>query len=221
MQFKDRFQAGRFLAAELLDFKDRADVVVLALPRGGVPVGFEVARALQVPLDVLVVRKIGFPECPELAMGALASGDVQNISSRAMEQFQFSPEKLQKVIDKEREELRRREDRFRNGRPFPEVRDKVVILVDDGLATGQTMGAAVTSVRRHGPKEVIIAVPVGARETCRLLAGDATKVICLSMPAYFDAVGAFYLDFHQMADDEVEALLRKAREGTAEISAIR
>ena len=162
MHFADRFQAGRFLAAQLLDYKDRADVVVLALPRGGVLVGYEVARALRAPLDILVVRKIGMPGCPELAIGALATGDVENISSQAMEHFQFSRENLQKVIDEERKELRRREHRFRNGLPFPEVRDKAVILVDDGLATGHTMGAAVTAVYRHAPKEVIVAVPVGA-----------------------------------------------------------
>jgi len=220
MHFKDRFQAGRFLAAELLDYKDRADVLVLALPRGGVPVGSEVAHALRAPLDVLVVRKIGVPGFPELAMGALAAGGVENISGSTVAHFRLSPAHLQKVIDDERKELQRREFRFRGNRPFPEVRGKVVILIDDGLATGHTMDAAITAVRRQGPQEVIIAVPVGARETCRLLTGGVNKVICLCTPAHFDAVGAFYLDFHQVTDDEVEALLRKACGDVADVSAL-
>jgi putative phosphoribosyl transferase len=220
MHFKDRFQAGRFLAAELLDYKDRADVVVLALPSGGVPVGYVVAETLRVPLDVLVVRKIGLPGCRELAMGALATDDIENISSQAVEYFQLSRENLQKIIDVEREELLRREKLFRNGQPFPEVQGKVVILIDDGVATGETMGAAITAVSRHGPQKVIVAVPVGAPDTCWLLTERVNKVVCLYQPVHFHAVGAFYADFHHVTDGEVESLLQKAHEGIAEVSAV-
>jgi putative phosphoribosyl transferase len=218
MQFKDRSQAGRFLAQQLLDYQKRADVIVLALPSGGVPVGYEVATRLEVSLDVLVVRKIGLPGCRDLAMGALATDNVESISKRAVEHFQFAPENLQKVIDDEREELRRREARFRHGLPFPEVHDKVVILVDDGLATGQTMNAALIAVGHHAPKEVIIAVPVGAPETCLLLS-QANKVICFYQPPHFHAVGAFYDDFHQVTDEEVGTLLQKAHNAGQETSA--
>jgi putative phosphoribosyl transferase len=221
MHFKDRFQAGRFLAAQLLDYKGRADVVVLALPSGGVPVAYEVARTLQAPLDLLIVRKIGLPGCRELAMGALAAGGVEHISSQAVDYFQFSPENLQKLIDVEREELSRRENRFRSGLSFPEVEDKIVILVDDGMATGHTMSAAITAVYRHGPKKVIVGVPVGAPNTCWLLTERVDNVICIHQPVYFHAVGAFYLDFHHVTDDEVETLLQKAHEGIAEASAVR
>lgn len=211
MRFEDRFQAGRILAAKLSAYRDNAEVVVLALPRGGVLVGYEVARALHAPLDVLVVRKIGLPGYSELAIGALASGDVENISDHAVWQYRVSPGEIEKVVAEEREELHRRERRYRGNSSFPDVRDKVVILVDDGLATGSTMSAAVTAVRQHQPKKIVVAIPVAAQDVCDLFLTRADQVVCAYSPFPFEAVGLWYLDFHQSTDDEIVALLEKAR----------
>lgn len=212
MRFKDRFQAGQLLAKELTAHKGRDDAVILALPRGGVLVGYEVAKVLRLPLDVLVIRKVGLPDFPEMAIGALASGGLENISTSAVEHFDVSTDDLQRVIAMEREELLRRELCYRGDRPFPELKKKTVILVDDGLATGRTMATAIMSVRRHSPQEIIVAVPVGARQICQRLAREADQVICLYTPAYFDAVGTFYMDFSQVADDDVVTLLSRAAE---------
>ncbi|HEY8966345.1 MAG TPA: phosphoribosyltransferase family protein, partial [Candidatus Methylacidiphilales bacterium] len=173
MRFKDRFQAGRFLASKLLEYRNRPDVLVLALPRGGVPVGREVADALHLPLDVLVVRKIGLPGYPELGIGALASGGGEALSREAVRQYLVSSEALEETIREERRELQRRERRYRDDLPFPPVEGRTVILVDDGLATGSTMEAAIASVRRNGALRVVVAAPVGAAETCHRLRGLA------------------------------------------------
>jgi len=212
MHFRDRAQAGLLLAAKLHAYRARHDVIVFALPRGGVVVGYEVAAALQAPLDVVVVRKVGLPGFSEMAIGALAFGGVESISSEAVKRFRVSPEALQNIVTSERRELGRQELLFRDDMPFPEVRDNVVILVDDGLATGQTMRAAITAVRSHAPREIVVAVPVGAPETCRQLSGSVDHVICLFMPEDFAAVGAFYEDFRQVDDGTVISLLQKANE---------
>ena len=211
MEFKDRYHAGRLLAAQLRDYQDRDDVVVLALPRGGVVVGYEVAQALHLPLDVLVVRKIGLPEFPELAIGAISTGGLEHISPEAVRKFQVTPEALRQVVEEEREELHRREHRFRGNAPFPDVRGKTVLLVDDGLATGATMDIAVTAVRQHKPKEIVVAIPVAAAEICDMILDRADRVVCVHTPIILDAVGAWYLDFRQTSDEEVVALLDRLR----------
>jgi putative phosphoribosyl transferase len=216
MHFKDRFQAGRFLAAKLNPYQARKDVVILALPRGGVEVGYEVAVALQAPLDVLVVRKVGLPGFPEMAVGALASGNIENISRETVERFQVSLSELQRVIVEERKELRRQEQFFRDDRPFPSIDNKVVILVDDGLATGHTMKAAIDSLRNHAPKEIVVAIPVGASDTYRLMTEGVNQVVCLLTPTDFVAVGGYYENFRQVDDDEVLMLLQKASENLPE-----
>jgi putative phosphoribosyl transferase len=208
MYFVNRFQAGRFLAAKLPAFADRPDVLVLALPRGGVPVAHEVAAALHVPWDVLVVRKLGLPGSPETAMGALAWGGVEQINSETVAQCGVSAFKVREVIEKERTELKRREQTFRDGLPFPPVRGKTVILVDDGLATGATMQAAIESVRRHDPAWVVSAVPVGASGSCEAIMRKADETVCAHIASHFTAVGDFYRDFRQPADAEIKALLR-------------
>ncbi|PAW76306.1 MAG: phosphoribosyl transferase [Verrucomicrobia bacterium Tous-C9LFEB] len=211
MHFKDRFQAGQALANKLTAYKDRNDVQVLALPRGGVLVGYEVAKALPAPLDVLVVRKLGLPEYPELAIGALAAGDVDRVSPAAVEQFHVTPEALQCVIDAERNELHRREHCYRGNRPLPDLKSKIVILVDDGIATGLTMQAAILSVQQHNPARVVVAAPVGAADSCAELARMADEVVCASIPRHFDAVGAWYGHFEQTTDAEILELLEHIR----------
>ena len=218
MLFQNRAAAGFRLAGELRVLENRDDVIVLALPRGGVPVGYEVATALRLPLDVLVVRKIGLPGYPELAVGALASNGVLVFSEEVgWRRLGATPEAIAPVIAAERAELRRRERLFREDRPIPDLHDKTVILVDDGVATGSTMEAAVLAARQGlapghaAPKQIIVAVPVGTEETCRRLEQVADEVVCLENPPDFDAVGQFYTDFHQLTDEEVQIILRKAR----------
>jgi predicted phosphoribosyltransferase len=210
MAFRDRTDAGRRLAAKLGRYAGRPDVIVLALPRGGVPVGYEVARALGVPLDVFVVRKLGVPGREELAMGAIASGGVRVVNEEVVRALGITPEELDEAAAREAEELRRREEAYRDGRPAPGLRDKVVVLVDDGLATGSTMRAAVAAVRRLDPARVVVAVPVGAGETCGEFREVADEVVCLAAPEPFFAVGNWYEDFSQTTDDEVRDLLARA-----------
>jgi putative phosphoribosyl transferase len=212
MTFTDRFHAGRLLSASLVSYRDRTDVIVMALPRGGVLVGYEVATRLQVPLDVLVVRKISLPDFPEMAIGAMAPDGINILSERIIKRFRISPEILGRAIAAEEEELRRRTHCYREDRSYPDLHEKTVILVDDGLATGRTMGAAITWTRSREAKEIVVAVPVGAAETCLSLSKEVDRVICLSMPADFQAVGLTYLDFRQVTDAEVIAALRKAEE---------
>jgi len=210
MRFRDRHDAGRHLAAKLKRYAARDDVIVLALPRGGVPVGYEVARALDAPLDVFLVRKLGLPGHEELAIGAIASGGVRVHNEDAIRAFGVSQEEIDQVVARERQEMSRRERAYRGDRPPPDLRDRIVILVDDGLATGASMAAAAVAVRKLGPGRVVIAVPVGAADTCRAMRSVADEVVCARTPEPFFAVGTWYEDFEQTSDEEVSELLRKA-----------
>lgn len=210
MLFKNRTIAGQMLARELADYANTTDVIVLALPRGGVPVGFEVAQGLNAPLDVLVVRKLGVPEQEELAMGAIASGGVRIINEHIINLVNISEETIARVAAQEERELERRELLYRGDRPDPELEGHIVILVDDGLATGATMWAAVASVRRHHPAKIVIAVPVGAAATCQELQTAVNQVVCLATPEPFYSVGLWYEDFPQTTDEQVRDLLHQA-----------
>jgi predicted phosphoribosyltransferase len=209
MLFRDRSEAGRVLAVCLRKYAKRADVLVLGLPRGGVPVAFEVARALHVPLDVFVVRKLGVPGQEEMAMGAIATGGVRVLNEDVMQMLHIPPEVIDTVTAKERLELQRRERVFR-GRPAPKVRDRTVILIDDGLATGSTMRAAVAALRQQGPARIVVAVPVGAASACADFQDEADETFCARTPEPFHAVGIWYGDFAQTTDDEVRHLLEGA-----------
>lgn len=211
MHFLDRADAGRFLARELAHLEGRAGLLVLALPRGGVPVGYEIARALQAPLDVFVVRKLGMPGHEELAMGAVASGGIRVLNADVVAALgRQAQEAIDRVTVREKEELRRREEQYRGERPFPELSGKTAILVDDGLATGATMRAAARAVRERRPARLIIAVPVAAESTCREMRGEADEVVCALIPEPFFGVGQFYDDFSQTSDEEVRTLLARA-----------
>lgn len=204
--FRDRRHAGQVLASALERYAGD-DVVVLALPRGGVPIAFEVAARLGSPLDVFVVRKLGVPGHEELAMGAIASGGVQVLSDELVARLQITGEQIEEVVARERTELARRERAFRGDRPPLEVAGRTVILIDDGLATGATMRAAVEGLRKLGPERVIVAVPVGAPETCAELRDEVDELVCLMTPSPFWGVGNWYDDFTQTTDDEVHGLL--------------
>jgi putative phosphoribosyl transferase len=209
--FEDRRDAGVALASHLRTrLVSNTDVVVLALPRGGVPVGYEVARALDAPLDVFLVRKLGAPRQPELAMGAIASGGVRVLHHEVVAGWAIPDSVIDAITQKELVEHGRRERTYREGRPPLDLHEKTAVLVDDGLATGSTMRAAVQAVRLHHPARVIIAVPVGAPDTCRELANVADEVVCAVAPAGFAAVGEWYRDFSQTTDEEVRALLHEA-----------
>jgi putative phosphoribosyl transferase len=206
-RFANRSDAGRLLAAQLRGYVGRGDVVVLGLPRGGVPVAAEVAAALDAPFDVFVVRKLGVPFQPELAMGAIASGGVRVVNDDVVRALGIPPEAIERAAAEQQREVARREAAYRHGRPPIPLAGKVVVIVDDGLATGSTMRAAVEAVRRMQPARVVIAVPVGAPETCRALAAVADEMVCLQMPEPFVAVGLWYDDFAQTTDEQVRALL--------------
>ena len=205
--FADRREAGVELAAALQQYAGRDDVVILALPRGGVPVAFEVAKALDAPLDIFLVRKLGMPGYPELGMGAIASGGVRVLNEEVVKWYQIPQWAIDDVAREEQRELERREREYRRGRPMTELRDHVVILVDDGLATGSTMKAAVEAVRQHKPKRIIVGVPVGAPSTCAQFASVTDETICARTPEPFNAVGQWYRDFSQTTDEEVRELL--------------
>jgi predicted phosphoribosyltransferase len=205
--FADRREAGRELAARLAEIDGAANPVVLALPRGGVPVGYEIARGLKAALDVFLVRKLGTPGHQELAMGAIASGGVRVLNDEIVQAFGIRPDQIEAVARREEIELDRREASYRRGRLFPSLSGRTVILVDDGLATGSTMKAAVLAVRHQKPARVIVAVPVGAPDACRTLSVIADDVVCARTPRSFSAVGEWYRDFAQTTDEEVVALL--------------
>jgi putative phosphoribosyl transferase len=219
MLFRDRAEAGRQLATRLSDYADRPDVLVLALPRGGVPVAVEVARALHAPLDVFLVRKLGVPGHEELAMGAIASGGTRVINENTASALSISEEDINTIAAQEQEELERREREYRGDRPLPEVRGKVVILIDDGLATGSTMRAAIAALRQQQPAQIIVAVPVGAPETCMEFQAETDKTICARMPEPFYAVGLWHGDFSQTTDEEVRELLDRSARDLARVSA--
>ena len=209
-RFQNRIDAGRRLAARLLTFADRDDVLVLGLPRGGVPVAFEIAMALDAPLDVFVVRKLGLPGHEEFGIGAIASGDVRVVDEAVLRAYDVEADALERITARERLELERRERLYRDDRAFPAIEDRVVILVDDGLATGSTMRAAVAALRKKRPSQIVVAVPVGAPETCTAMAKLVDEVVCLETPDPFYAVGLWYEDFEQTDDAEVHELLERA-----------
>jgi predicted phosphoribosyltransferase len=209
--FADRREAGRELASRLDPYRGGRDVVVLGLPRGGVPVAYEIATALGAPLDVFLVRKLGVPGHAELAMGAIASGGVRVINDDVIAWYGLPRSAIDRVAAEEQEELARREREYRKGQAPLDLRARTVVLVDDGLATGSTMKAAVKAVKTLDPARVVVAVPVGASDTCRALAVEADEVVCAHTPEPFSAVGLWYRDFSQTTDDEVRDLLEKGR----------
>jgi len=210
LPFRDRYEAGKLLAARLGVYQNRADVLVLALPRGGVPVGFEVAQSLNTPLEVFVVRKLGVPGQEELAFGAIASGGVRVLNRIIVRELGMSQAMIDGVAARELRELERREQLYRDNRPFPDVTGKAVILVDDGLATGSTMLAGVSALRQKKPRQIVVAVPVAAQSTCEDLGKEADEIVCLATPEPFYAVGRWYIDFSQTTDDQVRELLQRA-----------
>ena len=210
--FPNREEAGRLLAEKLEKYAGRNDVIVLGLPRGGVPVAYEVAQRLGVPLDVFIVRKLGVPGFEELAAGAIASGGVRVLNEDVLRALPKADQVIESVTAKETAELERREKSYRDDRPAPELRDRVVILVDDGLATGATMRAAVKALRQRGVAKIVVAVPVGPPDTCREFEDEADETICASAPEFFQAVGQYYEDFSQTSDEEVRDLLARSAE---------
>jgi putative phosphoribosyl transferase len=210
MLFQDRVEAGRLLAAKLNYLSNRPDVVVLALPRGGVPVGFEVAKALNAPLDVFVVRKLGVPGHEELAMGAIATGGVRVLNREVVQGLGIPEYMIDAIAAKEDRELERREREYRDGRPPIDVRGRTVVLVDDGLATGSSMRVAAAALRERKPTQIIVAVPVASPDTCAEFETEVDKIICGATPEPFLAVGRWYIDFSQTSDEEVRELLRQS-----------
>ncbi len=213
MRFPDRRQAGRFLAERLADHAGKPGLLVLGLPRGGVPVAYEVARALRAPLDVFVVRKLGVPGHEELAMGAIASGGVRVLNEEVVAELGIDEATIARAAAVEGRELERREREYRGDRGPVEVGGRTVILVDDGLATGSTMRAAALAVRSQDPERVVVAVPVAAAPTCEALRADVDEVVCAATPDPFLGVGVWYDDFGQTGDDEVRELLVRAGDG--------
>jgi predicted phosphoribosyltransferase len=211
LPYRDREEAGQVLAGRLAHLQGHEDLLVLALPRGGVAVGFEVARALHAELDVFIVRKLGMPGHEEYAMGAIASGGVRVMND--LHGWSVGEREIEQVAAREQQELARRERLYRGERESVAVEGRTVVIVDDGLATGATMRAAVAAIRRLHPASIVVAVPVGAAETCELLRREADEVVCAAMPAPFRAVGLWYRDFPQATDEEVRLLLERARSG--------
>jgi putative phosphoribosyl transferase len=205
--FKDRRDAGQHLAGKLTHYSDRDDVIVLALPRGGVPVAHEIAQKLNAPLDIFIVRKLGVPIYEELAMGAIASGGVRVLNEEVIRNLRITPEMIEAAAEEEERELKRREVEYRGDREPLDLSGKIVILVDDGLATGASMRAGVRALRQRNPAKIVVAVPVGAPETCQQFEEEVDEVICAKTPSDFGAVGAWYLDFRQTTDEEVCELL--------------
>ena len=208
LPFADRTEAGRLLAVELSRRNADANAVVLAIPRGGVPVAFAIAHALHLPLDVVIARKLGVPWQPELAMGAIA-GEARVMDRRAIAELGISEAAVERIVASEQSEMRRREDVYHAGRPAPDLHGRTAILVDDGLATGSTMLAAARYIHSMKPAHVVIAVPVGSAHACHRLRSEADAVVCLATPKSFTAVGEWYLDFREVSDDEVRYLLKE------------
>jgi predicted phosphoribosyltransferase len=208
--FRDRQEAGGLLAEKLTAYANRPGVIVLALPRGGVPVGFEVSKALHAPLDVVIVRKLGVPGQEELAMGAIAAGGLQVLNDPIVKALEISEREIEAVAGKERLELERRERLYRGGRPAPDLRGRTVILVDDGIATGTTMKVAIAALKRQESSKLVVAIPVAPLSTCEEMREMVEEVVCLSSPEDFMAIGAWYADFRQVSDQEVCDLLERA-----------
>lgn len=209
-QFKDRHHAGKQLAEALSDYAGRDDVIVLALPRGGVEVGYEIAMELDLPLDIVLVRKLGVPGNPELAMGAIASGGVRVLNRDVVETLNIAQEDIDRAAERERRELERREETYRGERGAPDVEGKTVILVDDGLATGATMRAVIDALQQRNPAQTVVAVGTAPPETCQQMEERADRVVCLATPRPFFGVGGSYRDFSQTTDEQVHRLLREA-----------
>ncbi len=210
IRFKNRIQAGQQLAEQLADYNGRTDTIVLALPRGGVPVGYAIAKALELPLDILLVRKLGVPGHEEYAMGAIASGGLYVLQSEVLNMLGIPMSVVETAAQRETKEIERREKLYRAGRPVPQLDGHAVILVDDGLATGSSMLAAVNVMRQAKPARVVVAVPVASPEACQALRSEVDEIICLSTPDPFYAVGLWYEDFSQTTDQEVTGLLTQA-----------
>jgi len=210
LPFEDRVEAGQILASQLRAYADRVDVVVLALPRGGVPVGFEIAQALRAPLDVMIVRKLGVPGHEELALGAIASGGVRVLNRRLVEELALSAGTIEAIARRQQVELERQEKLYRGDRPPMDVARQVVILVDDGIATGSTMRAAIQALRQQEPARIVLAVPVAPPSVCVEMEGMADELLCLAQPTGFFAVGQWYRDFSQTTDEQVRNLLERA-----------
>lgn len=209
-RFKNREEAGRELARALKQYAGHPDALVLALPRGGVPVAFEVATKLNLPLDIFLVRKLGVPGHEEFAMGAMASGGITFLNPEVVRQLRISRGEIKEVIERERGELERREEAYGRDRRMLDIRDRTLILIDDGLATGSTMKAAVKALREQSPRKIVVAVPVAPSSTCKEFEREADEMVCLLAPELFFAVGEWYEDFSQTTDDEVRDLLRRA-----------
>jgi putative phosphoribosyl transferase len=223
-RFRDRHEAGQLLAMHLVEYGNRPDVVVMAIPRGGVPVAYEVARALGAPLDVIVVRKLGLPGQPEVAMGAIASGGVRVLNQEVLEALRIPDRVIDHVAAQQSPELERRERSYRGRRAAEDPAGRTVILVDDGLATGSSMQAAIAALRARGAASIVAAVPVGPSSTCQEVSRVADRLVCLRRPADFEAVAEWYTDFAQTADEEVRRLLEAnlaSRAATAQVPADR
>jgi putative phosphoribosyl transferase len=214
-RFHDRTEAGRQLAHALHGYAYRTNVIVLALPRGGVPVGYEVAKALQYPLDVLIVRKLGVPGQEEVAMGAIASGGVRELNREVLGPLKIMPQEIDAVVRREQRELERREHLYRGHRPPLDVHERLVLLVDDGLATGTTMRAAISALRKLGAKRIVAGIPVGASQSCDALRREVDELVCLVEPEDLVAISVWYDQFPQTRDEEVQDLLKKAEPGLA------
>jgi len=210
MLFEDRTDAGRRLAQALGAYAGRSDLIVLALPRGGVPVAYEVARALKAPLDLLIVRKLGTPGNPELAMGAIASGGASVLNRDVVSMYRISDETIEQAAATERRELERRERLYRGDRPYPKLENRCIIVVDDGIATGATMRAGLAALRQQNPACIVVAVPLAPLDTVERLRAEVDEVICLTTPEPFFAVGQGYRDFSQTTDDEVREILAQS-----------
>ncbi|WED44457.1 phosphoribosyltransferase [Legionella cardiaca] len=213
-KFINRHEAGRILADQLKSYANNPDVIVLALPRGGAPVGYEIAKALSAPLDVFIVRKLGVPGHEELAMGAIASGSTVIFNEEIIDALHVSKEAIDSVIHSEEQELARRENMYRHNQPYPSLKNKIVILVDDGVATGATMRAAIKSLRKQNPARLVMAIPVAAYSTYQEMAKLVDEIICPLQPLHFYAVGLWYEDFAQTSDNEVSALLANKTSNT-------
>jgi len=210
MIFRDRTEAGQILASKLTKYLNQVNAVILALPRGGVPVAYEVGKELGLPVDIFVVRKLGVPGHEELAMGAIASGGVRHINRDVVDQLRIDSETIDVASRREQKEIERRERLYRGARPPIDVRNKTVILVDDGLATGSTMRAAIAALRQHRPARIVVAVPAAAPQTCSEIGDEVDEIICAATPEPFYAVGQWYQEFSQTTDDEVRELLTRA-----------
>jgi putative phosphoribosyl transferase len=215
MLFKDRKDAGRRLAEKLTRYANRSDVVVLGIPRGGVPVAAEVAARLLAPLDVFLLRKLGVPGYEELAFGAIASGGVRVLDTQTIDALGITKEDIERVTSAERKELERREKTDRGERSAMDVQGKTVIVVDDGMATGSSMTAGIRALRQLQPKEIVVAAPVAPQRTCSVLKGDADEIVCVQTPPFFGAIGQFYEDFSQVSDEEVLTLLEASAPAAA------